>query len=102
MSDINVNKSFTEDNVAFNENEIPYLQYIFASQNQGGMYQDEPKLVKMNEIKRKNFVFIDDFRGNKVMVKTHTPNQLSLNQEIRLMFYQCSGKQAVFIFAVFN
>jgi len=72
QSDTRTNRAF-DDPEMFNELEFPYLSYVFAGQSQN----EEPKMVKIHEREKKNYVFLDDFRGNKVKVKTYSPDQLS-------------------------
>ena len=52
----------------FNDNEFPYMSYILPAQ----VTQDIAVPVHMNKREKNNHVFLDDFYGNKVKVRTHT------------------------------
>ena len=56
--------------------EFPYMSYIMPAQTGfDNVVQDEDVPVRLGEQERQNYVFLDDFFGNKVKVKTHSPGK---------------------------
>lgn len=86
--------------------EEAYISYIERSGGQkgggGGMEQ-----ITLSGKELMDHVFIDDFNGNKMKVKTHEIIQTAGDkptQQLSLLLYQqaSSGQHVLFLFAVYN
>ena len=99
------NEQFEEDRQIFNEYDFPYLSYTVpqTASFDNLSEQEDQMIMRLGDKERKNYVFLDDFYGNKVKVRTHTPgSQMSSSQQIRLLFYQPCSEYCCFVFIVCN
>lgn len=92
----------------------PYIQY--KKEQRSGLNlmkrinadkEDEKEWVKLVPKERQNHIFIDDFDGNKVKVKTYnseTTEYSTISQNLKLILYQRTKdkKYTIFLFGVYN